>query len=227
MKIQKAIGVIQTDLQQFGSAKTIYDLAFRSINLLVYFKILRCMTIDTVDPAYLKLNDRYKCKFLDDEEVFKFAANGECEWPRGFLSEAVGKGDQCFGIIDGKSLASCGWYSNQPTGISDDLCFHFDRRYVYMYRGFTHPSYRGQHLHAIGMTMALNHYLNKGFKGLVAYVEDNNFASLKSVYRMGYKDFGRIYILGCFGKHLIHSSPGCYEYGVSITRRAADFERSD
>jgi hypothetical protein len=62
---------------------------------------------------------------------------------------------------------------------------------------------------------------------LVACVEDNNFASLKSVYRMGDKDFGRIYILGCFGEYLIHSSPGCYESGVSITRRAADFERSD
>jgi len=218
MKIQKSIHVIQTDLKQFGIAKTIYDLAFRSSNLLAYFKILRCMALDTVDPSFLKTSARYDCKFLNEDELFELAKDRESELPRDFLLEALRNGDQCFGIMDGDKLASYGWYSNEPTNISDDLRFHFDKRCIYMYRGFTRPGYRGQHLHAIGMTMALNHYLNSGSKGLVSYVEDNNFASLKSVYRMGFIDFGKIYILGGFSRYLIHCSPGCEDYGVSVMR---------
>lgn len=40
-------------------------------------------------------------------------------------------------------------------------------------------------LHGVGMSMALRHYLARGFKGLVSYVESTNFASLKSCSRMG------------------------------------------
>jgi hypothetical protein len=32
-----------------------------------------------------------------------------------------------------------------------------------MYKGFTLKRYRGQRLHAIGMTRALEHYLSRGF----------------------------------------------------------------
>lgn len=226
MNIRKASGVIQTNIKNFGLTKTIYDLSFRAFNLVVYFKILRCMTVGVANPAYLKLNDKYRCKFLDPDELLKLGMDGECRLPKDFLVEALGKSDQCFGIMDGDRLASYGWYSTEPTNISDELRFHFDKQYIYMYRGFTHPGYRGQQLHAIGMTMALNHYLSRGFKGLVAYVEDNNCASLKSVYRMGYSDFGKIYILGGCGRYLIHCSPGCKDYGVSVTRHDAKTERS-
>ncbi len=221
MNITKVCRVIQTNVKNFGIPKTIYDLSFRAFNSLAYFKALRCMTIDTVDPAYLKLDDKYRCGFIEADEVFGLAVNSDRRLPADFLIEARGKGDQCFGIMDGDTLASYGWYSNEPTNISDQLRFYFDKRYVYMYRGFTHPSYRGQHLHAIGMTKALSYFLSRGFKGLVSYVEDNNFSSLKSVYRMGYRDFGRVYILGGFGKYLIHCNSGCGDYGVSVAQHAA------
>lgn len=87
-----------------------------------------------------------------------------------------------------------------------------------MYKGYTHHNYRGQRLHAIGMTRALAEYLKRGFEGLVSYVEATNYSSLKSVYRMGYRDFGKIYVFRIFGKYLIHSSKGCKKYGFGIEK---------
>src|SRR5262249_50981302 len=98
-----------------------------------------------------------------------------------------------------------------------DLKLHFNPEYIYMYKGFTHDNYRGQRLHAIGMNLALREYLNRGYRGLVSYVESNNFASLKSVYRMGYKDFGTVYILKMLGEKLIYSSPGCKKYDFYVS----------
>ena len=64
----------------------------------------------------------------------------------------------------------------------------------------------GNASHAVGMTRALDEYLARGSKGILSYVEWNNFASLKSCYRMGYADFGKIYVLRLFG-HFISSMP--------------------
>jgi hypothetical protein len=100
-----------------------------------------------------------------------------------------------------------------------------------MYRGFTHPGYRGQRLHAIGMTMALAAYRARGFKGLVSCVDVRNDASLKSCYRMGYHDFGAIYVMtlgrlfglrhppGRFLRYpIIHCTPGCKAFGFWLER---------
>ena len=95
---------------------------------------------------------------------------------------------------------------------------HFNGQYIYMYKGLTPGNYRGQRLHAIGMTRALEAYLARGYKGIVSYVEWNNFGSLKSCYRMGYKDFGTVYVVRFFKHYFIHSGAGCDGYGFRLER---------
>jgi hypothetical protein len=88
-----------------------------------------------------------------------------------------------------------------------------------MYKGFTDSRYRGQRLHAIGMTRALEHYLSKGFGGIVSYVESTNFDSLKSCFRMGYRVFGSIYVVRIFGRDFAFSSPGCRRFDFRVERK--------
>jgi hypothetical protein len=66
------------------------------------------------------------------------------------------------------------------------------------------------------MTMALQHYLSRGSRGLVSYVESDNSDSLKSVFRMGYATFGSVYVMRIFGRYLTHSSPGCGRFGFRV-----------
>jgi len=200
-----------------GLSDAVYDLGYRSVNRFTMLKILKCVMIDTADRKFLQGANGYTYEFLDPEKLIVLSKNREYKLERGFLNEAISKGDECFAILDGDSLASYGWYSNQSTRVSNVLELHFNERYIYMYNGFTHPNYRGQRLHAIGMTMALNHYLNRGYKGIVSWVEANNFSSLRSCYRMGYRNFGEIYVIKFFRKHIILCSRGCRDYGFKVS----------
>ena len=95
----------------------------------------------------------------------------------------------------------------------------FDRRYVYMYKGFTLKRHRGKRLHAVGMTRALDAYLRRGSLGIVSYVEWDNFDSLKSCYRMGYSAFGNVYLMRLLGRCISFAGRGCDAYAFALKRR--------
>lgn len=211
------IELIQSDIKNFGLTNTFYDMTMRAINRITLFKVLKCMQVSAVDPDYLKIDKKYSHGFLEEDMLRKFASNSEYEISEKFLNQALEKGDQCYAILDGDTLASYGWYSDKPTSIyPEELVLDFKSQYIYMYKGYTHIKYRGQRLHAIGMAWALKCFLEKGYKGIVSYVEASNFSSLKSVYRMGYEDCGKIYVAKIFDKYLIHSDNGCKKYGFRM-----------
>jgi len=215
------------DMENFGFSKSIYNFTIKAINRFIFFKPLNCVYIDNADPRYMG-DEKYQYGFLDSDTLMNLAKNKDNGLPLDFVREALEKGDECYGIMDGKSLTSFGWYSNKPTFVTfgpaenekESLWLQFAADYIYMYNGYTHKNYRGQRLHAIGMTRALKDYLDRGFKGLVSYVESNNFASLNSCYRMGYKDLGKIYILKIFGKHFIYHSKSCRQYEFRLVTYA-------
>src|SRR5262249_42678092 len=128
------------DLKPHTLSETVYDLIYTRINRLTLLMVLKCMVIDAVDRRFLQVVDGYRCEFLDPERLLALSENQEYQMERGFIDEAVGKGDSCFAILDGHRLASYGWYSTRPTKVNEDLELQFDGRYVYMYKGFTHPN---------------------------------------------------------------------------------------
>lgn len=211
-----------TDLKRiykgFGFASVVHALNYSFRNKVGLYNELQGMivTMDSLDPKYLQTNPKYEHKFLSEEEVKKYSKNPETQISEKFLNKALPKGDRCFAILDGDFLAAYGWYSTLPTAISDELDLHFDSQWVYMYKGYTHPNYRGQRLHAIGMAKALEAVSKEGSKGLISYVATNNYASLKSVYRMGYRNFGKVRISKMFDKYHIKREEGCEQYAFNV-----------
>jgi hypothetical protein len=53
--------------------------------------------------------------------------------------------------------------------------------------------------------------------GLVSFVASNNFASLRSVARMGYQIFGDVYLVRTTKHTLAFASGGCQPYGFRAT----------
>jgi len=204
-------------VRQSGLLKALYDVSLRALNRLMFLKVLRAVMIATPDPKALERRPEYRYGFLSRALVLSFAMDPQYEMSEAFLRGALAKNDQCYGIVDGETLASYGWYSTKPTvALTDDLELRFDPTYVYMYKGFTHERYRGQRLHAAGMALALQEYRAEGSKGIVSYVESNNFSSLKSCYRMGYEGFGQIVVLRANGHYFIQSSRGCKARGFIL-----------
>jgi hypothetical protein len=219
MKLETATLRIRSNVATWGLSPTLHDLALKATNRVVLLKILKCMAIERINPAFAVCPEPYRAMFLGAPMLREFCRDQANDLSEGFLEEALAKDDECFGILAGDSLASYGWYSSGPTRIDPpDLVLHPGGGSVYMYKGFTHVGHRGRRLHAIGMTMALQAYVKKGFKGLVSYVESNNFSSLTSVRRMGYEIFGTIFVLQMFGGSLTHASPGCRARGVRLGR---------
>jgi GNAT superfamily N-acetyltransferase len=200
----------------FGWPAALRGVAQSAVNRVVFFRVLKCVMVRDVDPAFLSIDPRFEHRFLDEAALRRFSAEPSYDLSPAFLDEALAKGDQCYGIIDGDRLVSFGWYSTAPTDVTDGLVFHFDRRYVYMYKGFTDPTYRGQRLHAIAMTWALKRLRERGADGLVSYIDAANFDSLRSCYRMGYRDVGLMYYARVRGQFWTHVDAACRRCGVSL-----------
>ena len=183
-----------------------------------YVHVLQVLSIRRVDEAFLRVDPRYEHGFLDEPALRRFARDDVYDISDRFLDEALARGDRCYAIVDGGRLASFGWYARRPTPIEPGLHLCFDPRSVYMYKGFTHEDYRGRRLHAIGMTRALSHVLSEGADGIVSYVATTNASSLRSCYRMGYEDVGRIYVARVLDRVFGHADEECRARGVHVAR---------
>ena len=216
LKAKEIVDRFKADRKSFGAWPSFQSTILRGVAAIGDHRLLRCMLIERVAPEVLRVDPKFDCRFLSARELAVYCTKPEYELDEPFLREAADKGDECFGIFEGEVLASYGWYSTRPTAITERLRLCFNAEYVYMYKGFTHPHYRGMRLHSVGMGMALNDYVRRGQKGIVSYVEAQNLSSLKSCYRMGYRDFGQIAYARLLGRYLTFATKSSTSYGFRV-----------
>jgi hypothetical protein len=223
MHLRKMIGTIRENVRNYGAGAALHDAGCRALNRLGHFEILKGMSVclqDVKDPELFEAQG-LDARFVGETELARFAGEGLYGFSAEFLREARARGDRCYALFDGDALAAYGWYSGLPTPIDGQFVLHFDRAWTYMYKGYTVPAYRGKRLHAVGMCRALRAFSEEGKKGLVSYVASNNFASLRSVTRMGYRIFGEVYLLRVAGHSFTHATPGCRVCGFRVESPAA------
>src|SRR2546429_186144 len=139
---------------RFGLRSTLREFAFRSIHHVVSFRVLRGIYLAAADARFTECPPGFTGDFLSRETLQRVSLDRRYDLPPEFVSEALGRGDACYGVLDGDRVASYGWYTHAPTKISDDLWLHFDQAYVYRYKGLTLEPYRGRRFHAITMVRA-------------------------------------------------------------------------
>lgn len=221
------IELVKKTIKYHGVPSALYQIGLKAVNKVLPFKILTCVLVTEMKPSSKEKNkdnsdqtenpSKFQQLFLDEEQLKSFSVERENELPMNFLMSAIQKGDECLGIIDDGALAGYGWYSNCAT-ITDvhDLHFCFDPSYMYAYKGFTKYEYRGQRLQGMRLRSALDHYHQKGFDGIVYYIESDNFDSLKSCYRLGFKKVGSIAVLKAFGKVFHYHSRSCLKHNIRL-----------
>ena len=107
------------------------------------------------------------------------------------MDQAFARGDRCYAYVEDGTLGAYTWYSTDPTPLQDGLVATFHPDYIYMYKAFTVPAFRGRRLCGIGVTQAFQALMREGtHKGLVCYIEVHNQPSLKALRRIGFKLVG-------------------------------------
>jgi len=217
----KRFDALRRDVDRHGLWKSCTAAAFNVANRFMCVRILKGVTVERPDARFTACEPAYRGEFIPERALRSLADNPANQMDQPFLDRVLPRGDECYGFFAGDALASYGWYSSRPSELDmPGLVLHFDPRYKYMYKGHTHRDHRGHRLHAIGMTRALAWYLARGYRGLVSYVEWHNVDSLKSCYRMGYNDFGNIYLARLFGRYLVRIGAGCQRYGFWLEQTA-------
>jgi hypothetical protein len=216
VQVQRISSEFRSQVSAFGFWSALRAFVLRAIQRVIDFKVLRALCITVVAPGFLEIPAGVSGDFLDGETLRRMTADVKYDLTPEFLDEALAKGDECYAILDGDQPAAYGWYARSPTRMSDGLLVQFDPAYVYMYKGLTLDAYRGRRVHAIAMTRALAAYKARGFKGLVSYIEADNLTSLKSAHRMGYVDFGWVFIFKIMGRHAAARTPGCAALGFGV-----------
>jgi hypothetical protein len=211
----------RTELEQlaarFGPRAAIADLAYRVLRrcgLQTY--VVLVLQPETANPGALENPHGYHGEFLSEAQILTIGRDRPELFSADFAARAVAKGDRCYGIFAADQLISFSWYSQRPTAFDEIFVVEFDLAYVYMYKGYTLPNYRGQHLHALGKARALREFAAQGLKGLVSFAEANNHSSLRSALRLGKRAFGRIWYVRRGSDFRVFATPGCRTHGFVI-----------
>ena len=93
---------------------------------------------------------------------------------------------------------SPGWYARE--WIEPEHCYGFGLKMpphvAYMYKGFTHPSFRGQGAADDRYLFWMQYLLDRGKRSAVAYFSFDNLATLTRVRKLGRRRLGTITLLG-------------------------------
>jgi hypothetical protein len=223
MGMAEIVTRFQENRRRHGVGAALYDMECVVLDRVVHLQVLRAMVVelgDVTDPRLFEAPG-FTGRFVEPGELEELARAGAHELDPPFLAQAARRGDRCHAIFAGSELAAYGWYARQPTPIDERFTLHFDPSYAYMFKGYTAPAHRGKRLHAFGMCQALRTLTEEGARGLVSYIACNNFASLKSAARMGYRIFGDIYLLHAAGRPFARVSAGCRPYGFHVEPRSS------
>ena len=201
----------------------LHDLRCRAVNRLMQFQELEAMVIG---PAKLRDSTPLEApgfhgRFMRSGDLDGVAGQDGYDLDPCVVDEALARGDRCYGLFDdGDQLASYGWYSSRPTNVDEHFYVRFDPRFVYMYKGYTLPAYRGRHLYEVGIRQALESLSAEGRQGLVSCVMSNNFAALKATERLGYHIFGRVILVRAGELAAAIASDSCQAFGFDVQSRS-------
>lgn len=196
------------------------DQTCRVLRRLAWFRAYWLLTLeqDDISDEFKRENCLLEARLVRGNELLTLTGKHK-DLGANFISRSIQNGDRCHAYFDGDRLASYGWCSSGPTRLGDYFTFTFPDEYAYMYRGFTMRDYRGARLNGHGMMEAVNLEVAEGGRGLVGLVEVQNFASLRSGYRVGFRREGIVFTFKLFGRWMTVRTPACRRMGCSLARR--------
>jgi GNAT superfamily N-acetyltransferase len=192
----------------------------------VHIFVITTHAVDGAVPNPASNLAELEARFLTSEEIVRFASDDRERYSPTFATEALGRGDRCFGIIEQDRLVCYCWYAAGAAPVFEDVEVAVDPPFIYGYNAFTDPAHRGRGLHIFGVSAAAQKLRSEGFTSITAYIEADNVAPLMSARKMGETFVGSVVLFRAFGKFHWLVSPGCDRIGFRVSRRSVPESRA-
>ena len=182
--------------KRFGVAGLVREAFDKAVLRRASLNLVHVLALEGDTVRARSIEPGYELRFLSDDEVARFSADPINQIGAEFVERARSGHDLCFGALCGDRLASYGWYalgcvegthaSGVALGLPGDT--------AYLYKGFTHPDFRGRHLYPACMGAALAALRPRGIDRLIAFVYWSNAAALRSCEGLGYRSLGHLLV---------------------------------
>lgn len=150
----------------------------------------------------------FVCREVQLQELARYASDPAYDLTERFLADARARADCCIGVFAGDKLVSYSFNSTIPTNIDSGFRYEFPEGWLYHFKAFTLPEWRGQGLHGRQMSVILQKFAGlAGFKGLTTMVVTTNYPSLCSFGRLYFEPAFRFSIVGKGAKRRVLADP--------------------
>lgn len=202
-----------------GISGVLFSSLYKLVNSFTRLVVVRVATIEprTIVADHLGRLDSFRHGLVAPADLLPHADDPDNDLTPEFLRYAKAQGHSCYAIFDGDVLVSYCWNSDKPTRIERDLAINFRAGYIYRYKEYTRPSYRGRRLSSYNHAESLRLFSASGAKGFAGYVEADNYVSYRSLQRMNHVFTGFIVVLGNGPNPWIWHSPKARERGFRVS----------
>ena len=192
--MKNPLSILNSTRRQFGLAAAGRLLVDRLGAKLLQREVMEVVWLDLKQAQACQAVPGFEFRFLTAREIRQFSSDPALDLEMNLAEEMDDGESLCFAALDQGKLAAYGWYAIHRAVPAH--CFGVGLRLPgdvsYMFKGFTHPDYRGRRLHAAAMGLALAELSARGIRALISTVLWTNEASLHSCDRLGYLRLGRI-----------------------------------
>lgn len=175
--------------KRFGPKATLDYAAWKARDRLLGYMPYRGMILagdPQTAPRNAGANGGIEVREVVVSELQPYVADPAYDLSERSLSEASDPARRCVGAFAGRKLVAYGFTSTLPTMIDADFRFHFPQGWVYQYKAFVLPQWRGSGVHA--RLIAMRRSLIAGpLGGVVTLVVATNYPSVSSLLRSGYR----------------------------------------
>jgi len=152
----------------------------------------------------------FTCREITPEELRRHAADPANDLGSEFAESQGSRRDVCAGVFSGSQLVSYVFLASQATPIDRQFRFEFPEDAAYCYKAFTREDWRGKRLQnaALGEAIRIGRK-RPGIKRLVTLILSDNFPSLATFRRMGFRTTRTFRLFGQGRKKSLIVPCGC------------------
>jgi|GEM_PF-2653547 len=217
---------LQETYTSFGAVAVLHVIACRVVEKLARGEIYRLFTLEYADiPEKLKgLPSGFTLTKMSGAEAIaastpalRFADVHDPTYDPG---PDLDPGTRCYGLLEGDLLVCRGWYRSASVLLDPSVSISFDPGWMYSYRSFTVPTHRRRGLAAQLEAQASLDFKSQGCQGILGIIYLDNFPSIQSGYKVGYRAVGTLVVLRIFGATRVFTTPGCRRTGLTVQQNA-------